>query len=195
MLAIRFETPKLKADLRRLEVEARNLGGAIAQYGTHRSPTLLSQLSHVENRIDTISRELEEPESEIPDVPIEHIRKVVLQKAKDLEEILMGSPEDAKVALRTHVRPLLLAPIESPDGPLLRVSGIVDLFSGPSDVMPLVAPRAHQNHEDSGPIRSRRSSSKQNLRHHPLIFVIQEVAVEQRCATDNWIGEVHHKIY
>src|SRR5260221_9320813 len=39
------------------------------------------------------------------------------------------------------------------------------------------------------------SSSKDNLRHHSLVFVIEEVAVELRCAPDNWIGEVHHKIY
>jgi site-specific DNA recombinase len=140
----RSEAPKLKADLRKLEIEARNLSGAIAQYGTHRSPTLLTQLSHVENRIDTITRELEEPVSEIPDVPIEHIREIVLQKAKDLEDILLGSPEDAKLALRTHVRPLVLTPIESPEGPLLRVSGTVDLFSGASPVMPLVAPQGFE---------------------------------------------------
>jgi hypothetical protein len=143
----RSEAPKLKADLRKLEIEARNLSGAIAQYGTHRSPTLLTQLSHVENRIDTITRELEEPASVIPDVPIEHIREIVLQKAKDLEDILLGSPEDAKLALHTHVRPLVLTPIEAPEGRLLRVSGTVDLFSGASPVMPLVAPQGFEPFE------------------------------------------------
>src|SRR5580765_7626748 len=39
------------------------------------------------------------------------------------------------------------------------------------------------------------SSSKDNLRHYSLVFMIEEVAVEQRRAPNNWIGEVHRKIY
>jgi hypothetical protein len=61
-------------------------------------------------------------------VPVERIHEAVFQKAKDLEEMLLGSPEEAKLALRTHLRPLVLAPTEAPDRPLLTVSGTVDLF-------------------------------------------------------------------
>lgn len=84
------EVPKLKASLRKLEIEARNLSSAIAKYGTHKSPILLTQFSLVENRIDTITHELQAPELVIPDVPIERIREFVLEKAKDLEEVVQG---------------------------------------------------------------------------------------------------------
>jgi hypothetical protein len=39
------------------------------------------------------------------------------------------------------------------------------------------------------------ASLKRNLSHHSLIFVVQEMAVKQRHTSDNWIGEVHDKIY
>jgi hypothetical protein len=68
----------MKAELRRLEVEAKNLGGAIAQYGTHRSPTLIAQLSHVENRIGAIKSQLQEVEPALPEFSIGRIREFVL---------------------------------------------------------------------------------------------------------------------
>ena len=77
----------------------------------------------MESRIEVITLELEEPVSEIPDAPVERIREVALQKAKDLEEILLGSPEDAKLALRKpHPEPLVLKPIETLTGLYFRLA-------------------------------------------------------------------------
>lgn len=48
------ELPRRKIELRKLEVEAKNLGAAIAEYGIRRSPTLMAQLTFVESRIEVI---------------------------------------------------------------------------------------------------------------------------------------------
>jgi hypothetical protein len=136
------ELPKIKVELRKLEVEARNLGTAIAEYGIRRSPTLMAQLTFVENRIETIDRQIHEVQPEPPNVPTETIRKFVLQKASELETILQGDRAAAKRALRTHFRPLVLSPKETPDGPVFAVEGNLDLFSGLPDVMLLVAPQS-----------------------------------------------------
>jgi site-specific DNA recombinase len=139
------DMPKLKVELRKLELEARNLGGAIAQYGTHRSPTLLSELSLVEHRIEVIDGLLKESTPEVPDVPIERIREFVFQQASRLEPLLLGDRAAAKQALRAHFNPLVLAPKETPDGPVFSVEGTLDLFSGLEDVMLLVAPLRSQD--------------------------------------------------
>jgi hypothetical protein len=78
----------MKIELRELEVEARNLGPAIAQHGTHRSPTLLTHLSLVENRIEAIESQLQGPKVEVPEVSIERIREFALSQAKNLEATL-----------------------------------------------------------------------------------------------------------
>jgi hypothetical protein len=38
-------------------------------------------------------------------------------------------------------------------------------------------------------------SSKQDLRHHPFTFVLDKVAVKERHAPDDGVGEVHHEIH
>jgi hypothetical protein len=100
---IRLEMPKIKAERRKLEIEARNLSGAIAQYGTHRSLTLLSKLTFVESRIETIDR----------------------------------------IFRRYNLNCRMVACCKT--NSLIRSSGTVegtlDLFSGLSEVMQLVAPR------------------------------------------------------
>lgn len=35
---------------------------------------------------------------------------------------------------------------------------------------------------------------EENLRHHALIFMFQQMAMEHRYSFDNWIGEVHNEI-
>jgi hypothetical protein len=139
---VQAELPKMKVELRKLEVEARNLGAGIAEYGIRRSPTLIAQLTFVENRIETIDRQLKEVQPEPPKVSTERVREFVLQRASELEMILLGDRAAAKQALRTHFRPLVLAPKETPDGPVFTVEGNLDLFSGLPDVMLLVAPPA-----------------------------------------------------
>jgi site-specific DNA recombinase len=135
------QKPKLKAEFRKLEIEARHLAKAIAQYGSHRSPTLLAQLSHTEERIATIERNLKEPIHDLPNVPIERIRAFVFQQASNLKSVLLSDRDAAKLAIRTHFKPLILSPKETENGPVLKVEGSFDLFSGLEDVMLLVAPQ------------------------------------------------------
>jgi hypothetical protein len=61
-----------------------------------------------------------------------------------LLEVIQGDPAAAKLALRTHLRPLIITPKETPEGPLLAVNGTMDLFAGGGDVMPLVAPQGFE---------------------------------------------------
>jgi hypothetical protein len=138
------ERPKLKAEVRRLEVEARNLANAIAAHGHHQSPTLLSRLSLVENRMDAIRRQLDVPQFQPPVIPIEEIRRFVLVSAQELEASLVGDPVTAKLALRNHMNPLILTPRETTDGPVFDVKGEMDLFSGLSEVMLMAAPQGFE---------------------------------------------------
>ena len=138
------ELPRRKIELHKLEVEAKNLGAAIAEYGIRRSPTLIAQLTFVENRIEVIEGHLKEIQPELPKVSTERVREFVLQRASELETILLGDRAAAKQALRTHFRPLVLAPKETPDGPVFTVEGNMDLLSGLPDVMLLVAPQGFE---------------------------------------------------
>ena len=80
----------------------------------------------------------------MPDVPIERIREFVLQQATKLESVLLGDRVAAKQALRTHFKPLVLAPKETSDGAVFTVEGTFDLFSGLPDVMPMVDPQGFE---------------------------------------------------
>ena len=127
-----------------LENEARNLSSAIAEYGTRRSPTLLAQLTFVGNRIETIDLQLHKVQPEPPNVPIERVREFVLERAADLQKILLRDRAAAKQALLTHFRPLVLSPKYTPDGPVFTVEGNMDLFSGLPDAMLLAAPQGFE---------------------------------------------------
>jgi hypothetical protein len=87
--------------------------------------------------MEAINRLLNESLPEIPDVPIERIREFVLRQADDLSTVVLGDPEAAKQALRTHFKPLVLAPKITPGGPVT-IEGTFDLFSGNPDVLQLV---------------------------------------------------------
>lgn len=90
--------------------------------------TLLSQLGYAEERIKTIQRSLEETTPDLPMVPVERIKKFVLQQADNLKSVLLGDRSAAKLALRTHFKPLILSPQKAENGPVFRVEGSFDLF-------------------------------------------------------------------
>jgi hypothetical protein len=46
----------------------------------------------------------------------------------NLQAILLGDRIAAKLALRTHLKPLALSPKDTPDGPVYLVEGNLDLF-------------------------------------------------------------------
>ncbi len=70
---VRMDAPRLKNELRKIETEARNLSGAIAEFGNHKSPTLLSQLGYVENRIEEFRQKLQQNNPEPELVPLERV--------------------------------------------------------------------------------------------------------------------------
>jgi hypothetical protein len=39
------------------------------------------------------------------------------------------------------------------------------------------------------------NSLEQYLRHHALVFMIQQMTVEERHAANDWIGEIHHQVH
>jgi site-specific DNA recombinase len=138
------EAPRLKSELRKLETEASNLGGAIAEFGSHRSPTLLSRLGYVEDQIGVVRGRLEVDFPEPQPVPIDRLRHFVLEQSERLKSVLLQDRATAKLALRTHFKPLVLTPKATLTGPVYSVEGVFDLFSGLEDVMLLVAPQGFE---------------------------------------------------
>ncbi len=68
------------------------------------------------------------------------LRKFVAEKALDLQGVLRADITAARQALAKHIkRKLVLTPKETLDGPVLEVSGDMDLFGGDERVMQLVA--------------------------------------------------------
>ena len=123
---------------RELKTKADNLAEAIAAMG--HSPTLLSQLATVETQIARIDQDLAEINTPRDlEVTMADLRKFVAEKALDLQAVLRADVTEARQALAKHIEKLVLTPKETLDGPVLEVSGDVDLFGGDERVMQLVA--------------------------------------------------------
>ena len=123
---------------RELKTKADNLAEAIAAMG--HSPTLLSQLATVETQIARIDQDLAEINTPRDlEVTMADLRKFVAEKALDLQGVLRADVTAARQALAKHIEKLVLTPKETLDGPVLEVSGDVDLFGGDERVMQLVA--------------------------------------------------------
>jgi site-specific DNA recombinase len=123
---------------RELKTKADNLAEAIAAMG--HSPTLLSQLATVETQIARIDQDLAEINTPRDlEVTMADLRKFVAEKALDLQGVLRADVSSARQALAKHVEKLVLTPKETLEGPVLEVSGDVDLFGGDERVMQLVA--------------------------------------------------------
>jgi len=89
-----------------------------------------TQLSYDEDRKGTIERRLRETAPELPKVAIETVRTFVFQKAEELKSVLLQDRAAAKLALRTHFKPLVLSAKEPRDGPVFTVEGGFDPFAG-----------------------------------------------------------------
>jgi site-specific DNA recombinase len=129
---------KIAFELRWLQNQAKNLVSAIAEYGHHKSPTLLSQLNDVEVRIELLSDDLRAPERPEVDISPEQIREFVEKNFSDLESVLTGDRSMAKRILHNHIKRIVLTPKSSSDGSTLFVTGDVDLFSDDNDVLQMV---------------------------------------------------------
>jgi DNA invertase Pin-like site-specific DNA recombinase len=116
---------------------ADNLGKSMAAHGF--SPTLSSQLSHAEKRIETITGLLK------PKVKIEvklpsaaQIEEFLHRRMEELVELLIGDPIRAKHELAKRIDKLVLTPATQDGRPVLLVTGDLKLFAE-DDVMPFIS--------------------------------------------------------
>lgn len=117
---------QLRAERRKIDSRARSLVTAIAEGGAQESPCLLSELKHVERRIETIKNLLGETTRtpKHPDIPLERIREFVLRQASNMASLMVAEPAVAKQALCAYFKPLVLKPKLSRKGPVYVVQGV-----------------------------------------------------------------------
>lgn len=112
-----------------LKAKATNVTEAIAAIG--HSPSLLAQLSSIETEIaklDDRLAEMNQPRDLA--VSMEELREVLYERVAEIGALLRGDVEVARQALAKYVERLVLTPKGTPDGPVLEVSGSVELFNG-----------------------------------------------------------------
>ena len=124
---------KLKEERADLEKQSLRLADAIGQHGY--SSVLSAQLSKVESRMAEIERLLaSKPVSKLPKFTDEQIREFLRQESKDFCDVLTSDPEFARREIQKRIKKLVLTPKDTPEGPVLEVSGDVALL-GTGDVL------------------------------------------------------------
>lgn len=119
--------PQLTAEHSDLEKQAIRLADAIAQHG--HSSVLLAQLSKLESRMAEIDRLLKvKPETKLPRFTDRQIAEFLRHECQDFSEALAGDPELARQEIQKRIKNLVLTPKDTPDGPVLEVSGDVALL-------------------------------------------------------------------
>ncbi len=121
----------------KLQAQARRLAEAIADAG--HSPSLLAHLASTEEKLTRVQQQIDSCKAEKFAVNAEEIRKFVIENVTRLRSLLRHDFTKARTALMSHVKPLVLTPQESPDGPLYAVSGNIDLPVSTGSVMQMVA--------------------------------------------------------
>jgi site-specific DNA recombinase len=120
-------SPMLTAERADLEKQAIRLADAIGQHGY--SSVLPAQLSKVESRIGEIDRLLSaRPAPKLPTFTDEQIAEFLRQECKDFCDALAGDPEFARQEIQKRIKSLVLTPKDTPEGPVLEVSGDVALL-------------------------------------------------------------------
>ena len=90
---------------------------------------LSAQLSKVESRMAEIDRLLiAKPASKLPKFTYEQIAEFLRQECQDLCDALTSDPEFARQEIQKRIKKLVLTPKETPEGPVLEVSGDVALL-------------------------------------------------------------------
>jgi site-specific DNA recombinase len=119
--------PMLTVERADLEKQAIRLADAIGQHGY--SSVLSAQLSKVESRIGEIDRLLSaRPAPKLPTFTDEQIAEFLRQECKDFCDALAGDPELARQKIQERIKSLVLTPKDTPEGPVLEVSGDVALL-------------------------------------------------------------------
>ncbi|WP_179636463.1 hypothetical protein RBB79_00615 [Tunturiibacter empetritectus] len=101
---------------------------AIATIG--HSHNLLSKLATIEaeiGRLDDRLAEMNQPQR--LSLSLEELKKILCYQAAEICRLLHGDVEIARQIMAKHIWQLILTPKEAPDGPLLQVSGDVELFN------------------------------------------------------------------
>lgn len=119
--------PKLKAERADLETQVIRVVDAIGQHGF--SSFLSAQLSKLESRIAEIDRLLTaKPAPKLPTFTDEQITEFLRQECQDFCNALTDDPEFARHEIQKRIKSLVLTPKETPEGPVLEVSGDVALL-------------------------------------------------------------------
>ena len=119
----------LQGKRQELKAKATNVTEAIAAIG--HSPSLLAQLATIETEIaklDDRLTEMNQPRDLA--VSLEDLREVLHERAAEIGALLRGDVEVARLALAKYVDRLVLTPKGTPEGPVLEVSGSVEIFNG-----------------------------------------------------------------
>ncbi|NYF79027.1 hypothetical protein [Granulicella arctica] len=124
----------LQAKWQEMKMQVDNVTEAIATIG--HSPSLLSKLATIEaeiGRLDDRLAEMNQPRD--LSLSLDELREFLCQQAAEVSRLLHCDVEIARQTLGKHIEQLVLTPTETPDGPLLEVSGDVELFNvlGDSD--------------------------------------------------------------
>jgi hypothetical protein len=119
----------LQGKRQELKAKAANVTGAIAEIG--HSPSLLAQLATIETEIAKLDDHLAEM-NQPPDIAVslEDLREVLHGRAAEIGALLRGEVEVARLALAKYVDRLVLTPKDTPEGPVLEISGSVEIFNG-----------------------------------------------------------------
>lgn len=112
---------KLRSEKERLNAQAANLADAIAASG--HSPTLLRRLAEVEQKIAEGDRQLTAHKEFDVTASLDEIREFVTKELLDIRSILREDVAKTKLALRRHIRDLVLTPKEADAGKYYEVSG------------------------------------------------------------------------
>src|SRR5260370_10576605 len=112
---------KLRSEKERLNAQAAKLADAIAASG--HSPTLLRRLAEVEQKIAEGDRQLTAHKEFDVTASLDEIREFVTKELLDIRSILREDVAKTKLALRRHIRDLVLTPKEADAGKYYEVSG------------------------------------------------------------------------
>jgi DNA invertase Pin-like site-specific DNA recombinase len=131
------EEANLRSEKERLRLQAANLADAIAANG--HSPTLLRRLGQVEQQVADIDGQLAARKEFDVTASLDEIREFVTKELLDIRSILREDVTKTKLALRRHIRDLVLTPKRADTGRYYQVSGTWELLPENHCVLALVA--------------------------------------------------------
>jgi site-specific DNA recombinase len=111
-----------------------NLVKAVRESGGMK--TLYEELELVARSIERIDEKLAElNRPPLPEVTLEGVREFVNGQMATLEQLLLGSPEALKMDFQQRIEKIVVTPDADERGQFFRITGDVDLFVAPEDVV------------------------------------------------------------